>query len=126
MPKLLTMSLEYIFSFSTLVAISSFVYGAILIQADKPLGWWYKLVNRLVGYDRGRGGERKEPIRILFDPLVNCLCCIAGQTALWSYLYFRWETYHWKEHLMVILVSVFLIDVIQMLWQVLESKKRKD
>jgi len=111
------MDLEFIFTFSLLVAISSYVYGAILIQPNKPLGWWYKLLNNLIGYDRGKGAKRKEPIAILFDPLVNCLPCIAGQTALWSYLFFYWKDYQLSEHFMVIVVSIFLIDGIQMLWQ---------
>ena len=46
-------------------------------------------------------------------PLVDCSYCIAGQWALWSYLYIYWSDYNPIYHLLCITTALFAVDYLK-------------
>lgn len=46
-------------------------------------------------------------------PLFDCAYCIAGQWALWCFLYLRWNNYNPVYHLLCITTAVFIVDIIK-------------
>ena len=58
--------------------------------------------------------KKKVPDWIL-SPLLQCAYCVAGQWALWGYLYLHWHSYNPFHHIFVVLAAVFCVEVIMWL-----------
>ena len=62
------------------------------------LGWWGKIVARMPEW--------------LCEPLGGCEYCVAGQLALWYYLYKNWHEYDIIEHILFITLTIFIVEII--------------
>jgi hypothetical protein len=47
-------------------------------------------------------------------PMVDCSYCIAGQWALWAYLYCYWSQYNPVHHVLCITTAIFTVDILTM------------
>jgi len=81
-----------------LLAVAAWVYTTILLQEGMILGWLGKLISRLPDW--------------LCEPLGGCEYCVAGQMALWYYLYKHWNGYDFIEHILFITLTIFLVEII--------------
>jgi hypothetical protein len=62
------------------IAIVAYVYSDVLTEPGMVFNGLYQLLNRLPEW--------------LFKPLIGCYKCVAGQMALWIYLFFCLTTPH--------------------------------
>jgi len=93
------------------VAVTAVVYKEILFR-EPILNWWLRF------------GERWER-RWFFKPIWGCHKCIAGQAALWLYLFTRfnisiagvsihaWGTYSLIWHLFAICAAILFAELIK-------------
>jgi hypothetical protein len=81
------------------IAIIAYVYQQILTEPDMILEWWYNLC-------------KKRLPKFLFDPVVGCVYCVAGQMSLWYYLATRWNNYNFIHHIAFICITIFCIEII--------------
>jgi len=89
---------------SLVIAISAWVYVFILLKEGMVLGWLWKILDKLPEW--------------LQDPLGGCEYCVAGQMALWYYLYKNWNEYDVAfcdtliGHILFITTTIFVVEII--------------
>ena len=89
---------------SLLLAITAWTFSHILLKDGMILDWWGKILVRL-------------PEKIA-DPLGLCEYCLAGQLALWFYLWKNWGGYevafcdHLVGHIIFVSLTIFLVEII--------------
>lgn len=81
-----------------LIGITAYVFSIILIDDDMIFGWWGKQLHKLPTW--------------LSKPLGYCEYCLAGQLALWYYLYKYFNNYDIAEHIMMVSLSIFTVEFI--------------
>ena len=94
------MSLDLIL-YSFLLAVTAFIYVDILTDPEMILGWWWKFTHRLF------------KSKWILNPLIECEFCVAGQLAVWYYLYFYWYCYDIITHVFFISLTLFWIVLIK-------------
>jgi len=80
---------------SILLAIAGWVFVMILTKEGMIFGWWGKLILRFPEW--------------LSEPLGGCEYCIAGQMALWWYL---WKYGFNIEIILFISLTIFIVEII--------------
>lgn len=99
---------EYILSIQ--IAVCAFVYVVLLTEP-------YYIFGDLYGYL-----EKRLPWYI-FKPIMGCEKCVAGQLALWSYLYLNYREYdlnHAFEHIFFICLTIITTHTITLLMKWME------
>ena len=84
-----------------LIGISAWTFSMILSDPEMIFGWWFKLLDRLPDW--------------LAKPLGKCEYCLAGQLALWYYLIKYFNDYDFFEHIAMISLSIFTVELINTL-----------
>jgi len=93
---------------SILLAIAAWVFVHILMGEGMIMGWWAKIIYKL-------------PEKFS-EPLGGCEYCVAGQMALWYYLYKNWNEYgvtfcdQLIGHILFITLTIFIVKVIN-IWK---------
>ena len=90
---------------AVLIGICAWVYVYILLDDGMILGWLGKFLCRLPDW--------------LHEPLGGCEYCVAGQMALWYYLYVNWSGYTIElaiPHILFITLSIFIVELIN-IWK---------
>lgn len=86
-------------------AVVAYVYSVMLTDGGKLLNGWYRFLQTKIGNKKW-----------LFYPLIHCDECVAGQMALWSYLYLQWkqnfQTYDLGDHIVCISISILVVPII--------------
>ena len=82
---------------SILLAIAAWVYVHLLLKEGMVLSWFNNVLDRLPEW--------------LSEPLGGCEYCVAGQMALWYYLY-KMESYNLVEHILFITLTIFIVEII--------------
>lgn len=95
--------MELIIFFETLafagaIALIAVVYRYILLR-EPVLHWFYRF------------GERYEH-RWFFNPIWGCHKCIAGQLALWGYIYLHWHSYALIPHILAICAAIQFSNIL--------------
>ena len=83
---------------SLLLAITAWTFSHILMKEGMLLDWWGRWLVRL-------------PEKI-GNPLGLCEYCLAGQLALWFYLWKNWGSYDFVAHIIFISLTIFLVEII--------------
>ena len=88
------------------IAIAAFTYADILTDYQMILSGFKAFLRKHI------------KANWMYKILIDCARCIAGQAALWTYLYCCLEghSYLFSEHLIFIIMSIFFTDLIQRLW----------
>lgn len=104
--------LIYLFFWSYAVAISAFVFSNMLTAQGQIL---HNLSETL---------EEKLP-EWLFKPLIGCQYCVAGQWALWFFIYlsvFKFNSYELPVHIWFVMQTIFITKIItEFYYRVLEK-----
>ncbi len=79
------------YSFSIIIAMIAFVYSVLLTEQHALFCGVYNFLYELFETDE-RISEGK-PMHWLFMILIGCDRCVAGQIALWFFLYRNYELY---------------------------------
>jgi len=82
--------------YSIYIALFSAVFVILLTQPGMIFGWYKDLINKI----------KSDYIR---KPLGDCELCVAGQIALWSYL-FMWDG--WLHWIIFIVLTIFFTHII--------------
>ena len=91
-----------------LIGICAYVYSFILLEEGMILGWFGKLLCRLPDW--------------LHEPLGGCEYCVAGQMALWYYLWVNFDNYLINidksviSHILFITLAIFVVELIN-IWK---------
>lgn len=83
---------------AVLLGIAAWVYSRLLLKEGMILGWLGKLIGRLPEW--------------LSEPLGGCEYCVAGQFALWYYLYKHLVDYNIVNHIIFITLAIFTVELI--------------
>jgi len=83
--------------YSVLIAVFSYVYVIILTDNEMLLNSLYLRLNSVLP-------------KWLFNPLIGCVYCNAGQLALWSY-FFLCSEYNIFYHIFFISNTIFLVEI---------------
>jgi hypothetical protein len=96
------------------VAISAFTYSSILTDRGMLL---HGLNNRLDEAITGR-------FRWVYKILIGCQFCVAGQWALWYFIYFSFThgSYFIELHIWFIMQTIFLTKVVTYIYYKMEHK----
>jgi len=92
------MNILGIYSDSILLAVAAWVYVYILLKEGMILSWWWEIINELPEWAS--------------EPLGGCEYCVAGQMALWYYLYEKFYEYDLAEHILFITLTIFIVEII--------------
>jgi len=85
------------------VSLITYVYSVILTEPGMLLtGLWKWL-------------ESKHLPEWIFNPLINCFKCVAGQVALWSFFFLF--PYNIFNHIFFISLTIFISLIINKLYQ---------
>ena len=84
-----------------LIGIAAWAFTNILMDGEMIFGWWYKILNKLPEW--------------LAKPLGKCEYCLSGQMAFWFYLYEYWNDYDFFQHILLISLSIFIVELINTL-----------
>lgn len=87
--------------FSFYCAVIAFVYSEILTEGGMILNPWYKFLEKHIS---------KYPF--IFKPLIDCSKCVAGQIALWVYIFIPGR-YNIFQHAAVICLSIYLAMLVK-------------
>ena len=93
---------------AVLIGICAWVFSHILIDDGNILGWWGELIWKLPNW--------------LSSPLGECEYCLAGQMALWYYLYVNFNNYldnvvnYAIWHILFITLTIFVVEIIN-IWK---------
>jgi hypothetical protein len=82
-----------------IIAVCAYVYTEMLAAPEMILYRWWEFANRNFP-------------RWLFNPIVGCVYCVAGQMSLWYYIYKYWNDYNPLEHVAFICLTIFFVEVI--------------
>lgn len=83
---------------SVYIGITAYVFTMILTDPDMIFGWYGKLLDKLPSW--------------IAKPLGKCEYCLAGQMALWYYIYLHYADYNAVNHIFYISISIFVVEVI--------------
>lgn len=89
------------------ISLISFIFCA-LGQKGMIFEWYQDLINRLPEW--------------LCRPLGGCSICFSGQFGLWYYLFYRFETYNFIEHLFFISATIFCSMIYRKIWLYLRNE----
>lgn len=107
------MDIIYLNWLTLAIAISAFVFTNMLTDNGQIL---YHVSEKL---------EEKLP-EWLFKPLIGCQYCVAGQWALWFFLYYSFfmaGTYAFHIHIWFIMQSIFITKIItEFYYRILDKK----
>ena len=81
------------------IVATAVVYTEVLTPPGMILAWWDKLIHDHI---------EKEWI---LKPLVDCVYCVGGQMALWSYPVIFWGEYSAILHFCFIMTVLFIINL---------------
>lgn len=81
-----------------LIGIAAWVFSMILSDPEMIFGWYFKLIEPLPDW--------------IAKPLGKCEYCLAGQLALWYYLYRYLFEYNLISHVLMISLSIFTVELI--------------
>lgn len=84
-----------------LIAITAWVFTNILLDSDMILGKYGKWLHLLPTW--------------ISKPLGLCEYCLGGQLALWHFLYYHWHEYDITHHIMMICLTIFVIELINII-----------
>lgn len=93
---------------AVLIGICAWVYVFILMDDGMILSPWERLVSRLPDW--------------LYKPLAGCEYCVAGQMALWYFLWLRADDYAEDitgalvSHILFITLTIFIVELIN-IWK---------
>lgn len=94
-----------------LFGVIAFVYSNLLTQPEHLLAWWYRFwFDFFKGNERIMSGKPRHP---LFMVIVHCEKCIAGEFALWYYLYHHYNDYDFIYHISFISLSILFASCIR-------------
>lgn len=103
------------YELSILIALCAFTYSIILTQPKMILNPFYKFLSRKFVKETCNG--QKE--HWIFKILIHCEKCVAGQWALWIYLYMNYSGYILNpietacNHAAFILITIFTTTIIK-------------
>lgn len=92
------------FLYAFFVVATAVVYCEVLTAPGNILGWWDKLIHRLIKND------------YILKPLGDCVYCFGGQLALWSYLIMYFNMYNIFYHVCFIMTVIFFIHIYKLIW----------
>jgi len=95
--------LEFALSVFFVVA-TAVVYTEVLTAPGMILDWWCRWLHKLTS---------KEWI---LKPLIDCVYCVGGQIALWSYPIIFWHDYSFVLHFCFIMTVLFIINLYKNIW----------
>jgi len=82
-----------------ILAVCAYVYSIVLTEGGMIFNRWFTWAEkRLPGW--------------LFNPVVGCVYCVAGQMSLWYYIYKYWNNYDIFEHVGFVCLTIFFVKVI--------------
>jgi len=86
-PHSLLLTLLYAASVAVASGVSAYVYVQILTQPGHVLEWWSRLIHQ--AYDKlfTRESEKWYRFKWILKPILECELCVAGQFALWLFLF---------------------------------------
>lgn len=105
------------YELAALIAVLAFTYTNVLTKPDMPFNKTYnKLWKYFKNDDRQKNGKGLHPLFMLF---IHCEKCIAGQIALWVFLYqyaagyifYPLETF--GHHVLFTAFAIFVADILQ-------------
>lgn len=116
-------------SIALMCSVIAYVYAEILIRPGEVLNWWFVFlssifrtttIEKINTEKKGMGFEhRTQPVEIevvkehwIFKPLVGCSKCVAGQMALWSYL-FKTGPLHIGYHVFTVCLAILITYTIK-------------
>lgn len=99
-------------SLSLMCAVVAYVYAEVLTKPGEVLaGWCSFLCKHLIKVTVVNCAEvRKE--HWLFKPLIGCGKCVAGQMALWTYLYDTYANGFQIGHMVFVISAAILLFLI--------------
>ena len=89
--------------YSLFAAITAIVYTEVLTDTGMILDFWSRFLHNHI---------KREWI---LKPLVDCVYCVGGQVALWSYPVVFWNEYSVIYHFLYIMLVIFFIHIYK-LW----------
>ena len=93
---------------AVLIGVCAWVYVYILLEEGMILGRVGKLLCRLPDW--------------VHEPLGGCEYCVAGQMALWYFLWWNWDNYLLTpavsiiNHILFITLTIFVVELIN-IWK---------
>jgi len=87
-------------TFVLFASVAGYVWTALLTEPGEILDFMPALVYRLTKSS------------FLMKAFFQCGKCAAGQIALWGYVILWWSEYSIKEHLFIVVFSIFFAHVI--------------
>jgi hypothetical protein len=88
---------------AVLIGIVAWVFVIILMEEGMIFGWWWWPLNKLPDW--------------FAKPLGKCEYCMAGQMALWYYLYAHLDNYDFCYHIVYISLSILTVKILnQVQW----------
>ena len=92
-------------------AVVAFCYAEVLVRPGEVFAGFGKWLTK--GLRKVTIINEREEVRenILYKPLIGCSKCVAGQLALWSYLFK--PGYHFGHHVFVICLAILLTLIIK-------------
>ena len=87
-----------------IIGIVAWVFVIILMEEGMIFSFWWGVINKLPEW--------------LGNPMGKCEYCMAGQLALWYYLFTYFHSYNILHHIAFISLSIFTVKIIN----IIESK----
>lgn len=81
-----------------LIGITAWVFTNILIDPDMIFGFWYRILDKMPEW--------------IAKPMGKCEYCLAGQLALWYYLFKSFDNYDLIAHILLVSLSIFTVEFI--------------
>lgn len=103
----------------TKIAIIAFVYAVILVEPGmilNRLALWYRKI--LFTEDACRTPWY---IEALWKITIGCETCIAGQIAVWAYLFTHITDYSFSGHIVFVCVTIIQVSFIKLIYDKLNT-----
>ena len=94
---------------SVYVAVIAFVYSCMLTESGMIFNKPYVLAEKYLP-------------AWLFNPIIGCMYCVAGQIALWYYLIAFWFEYSFIDHVLFISAAILGVKIINSLITYIDEK----
>lgn len=105
------------YEYALLIAIGAYTFSVLLTEGEMILSPVYKRLYAFFKTDERQ--DEGKPVHWLFKILMYCEKCVAGQWALWYFLYKEFNTYMYAFtfnlialHLFFVLLTVFITYLI--------------